>query len=205
MTKFEERRIGFLNSGFVIVSSFVIRVSSFPSFSAKSGDGISFGGAKRRQKRGEQTDYGEDKSDPEEHKWIVGFRAEEERFHQPRDAGGGQQTQSESERGETRALPDDESQNIADLRAERVTNSEFTSALRDAVGYEPVEPDRCEQEREQRKQTEKRKIKLWLGEARFHQRADRRDVRDRLLWIKIPDRALDSLREVFDRQRRPNE
>jgi hypothetical protein len=60
------------------------------SFGTESGDGICFGGAERGQQGGEQADYGQDKSDPDENKWIVGFRSEEERLHQTRDARGGQ-------------------------------------------------------------------------------------------------------------------
>ena len=64
---------------------------------------------------------------------------------------------------------------------------------------------RREQQREQSEQAEEREIKLRLGEALFHQRSHRRDVRDRLLGIEFPDRALDRLRERLDRQRRADQ
>ena len=114
---------------------------SFSSFGAKSCDGIGFGGAERGQQRGEQADDGEDKNNAAENQRIVGGRAEEQRFHQPRDAGRGEQSEHETERGQPRALAHDEAKNVAHLRAERETNAEFAGALRDAVSDEAVKTD----------------------------------------------------------------
>jgi hypothetical protein len=58
MTNFEWQRTPFVNSSFVIVSSFLIRASSFPLLGPQSCDGICFGGAERGQERGEKTDHG---------------------------------------------------------------------------------------------------------------------------------------------------
>src|SRR5256885_14416432 len=98
---------------------FVIRHSSLFLFSAKSSDGISFGSAQRREERGKQADDREDKRNADKDKWIVRFRPEKQRFHQARNTGRGEQAKDKAERSETRALPDDEPQNVADLRAER--------------------------------------------------------------------------------------
>src|ERR1700674_589665 len=96
------------------------------SFGAQCCDGIGFGGAHGGQERGEKTDNRKDKHDAAENQRIIGRSAEEQCLHEARHAGRGQQSKHETERRETRTLAHHEPQNVAHLRTERETNSEFT-------------------------------------------------------------------------------
>ena len=60
MTKFERERISIVNSGFVIVSSFLIRASAFSLFGAERDHRIDLGGAARRDEAGDQRNRAED-------------------------------------------------------------------------------------------------------------------------------------------------
>ena len=66
------------------------------SFSAKSGNGIGFGGAESGQERGHETNDRKDERDSDEDERVVRFRSEQQSLHQPRDGGGGEQTEHES-------------------------------------------------------------------------------------------------------------
>src|SRR6267143_1155946 len=97
MSNIPRPHAAFATSGFVIVSSFVIRASSFLiSFSAQRGDGICLGRAKRREQHREQTDDGKNKHDATENQWVVGGGAEKQRFHQTRHARGGEESDDET-------------------------------------------------------------------------------------------------------------
>src|SRR5205814_648243 len=126
------------------------------SFGAQSCNGICLGGAERRQQRGEKTDRGENEHDAAEDDWIVCLGVEEQCFHEPRNAGCGQQSKDETECGEPGALSENETKDIANLRAESKADAEFAGALRDAVSDEAVKTNAGEQQREQRKEAEER-------------------------------------------------
>src|SRR6266404_1964081 len=150
--------------GFVIVSTFVIRASSFALLVAQCFHGIEAHGRARRQITGRQSNQEKNDWDQREARRIVRGNSVETAGQKFREEERAHESDREADQNQPQALTGNEPENVAGLRAERHPHADFLRPLPDRVGHHAIKPERREEEREPREDREERPEKASVPE-----------------------------------------
>ena len=114
---------------------------------------------------------------------IVGAGVEEHRSHGARSGERRGEADDQAEPDEFSALRQNEAEHITLLRAERHANAEFARALHNVVSHHAVNPDRGDDERDERKNGQERHRETLARDAVGHDFFQRANGADGLVLV----------------------
>src|SRR4029453_12711734 len=117
------------------------------SLRGESNHRVEFRGTTRGQIAGEKRDDNKQKRNREIRRRIIWPHIEKQTCHDARETEGTGQSGDNTNGGQRHSLPNDQSEHITSLRAERHADADFLGALRDGVSHHAVDAERGEQER----------------------------------------------------------
>src|SRR2546423_4982512 len=144
----DEDEICFRASGFVIVSSFVIRASSFALLVAKRLHRIETHGGARREITSSQTHEEQDHGDEREARRVVRRDSVETAGQKLSEEKRADESDHKTGHDQPQSLAGDEPQDVAGLRAESHAHSDLLCPLPDRIRHHAVESERGEKKRE---------------------------------------------------------
>src|ERR1700751_3731810 len=162
------------------------------SFVAQGGHGVNAGSASRGDVAGRERDECKDSRSHTEGKRVARLHVEEQAGHQTSERERGDEANRQTKGGEAAPFEKHLPKNIRGPSAERHADYEFVSPLRDSIGHHSIYADRCQSEREHRKDNEKRKIQTRLGDGIGDELLHGGDVVERQLLVHSEDLVADS-------------
>ena len=142
-------------------------------FGAEGEDGSDGGSFARRQVAGNESNGKKQKACGYDSREVAGRKPEEHAGDKPSRGKAGGNANRDPEQSQRERFAQNHPTNASLLRAERNANADFAGAASDAVGHQPVEPDRGEQESESGKESRKQSDHSLVDEKAARHLVDR--------------------------------
>src|SRR6267154_731922 len=124
--------------------------------------------------------------------WIGGLNTKQQSGHRARKRQRHDETDCHAQKGETRAFPQNRSQDVRSMRSQSHANSDFMHTLADGICHDAVNADHCQNQRENGKDGKENRTESRARHRFVEQLIHRTDVSYRKLVIQGQDCGLKS-------------